>query len=214
MGKEASSLVVLTVAAVWFVASPAKSLAQVYVDAQAGVSLPQKIEVRNAAGLPAPGVKLDLDPGFRADFAVGYNVNSSLGLELQSGFIHNEFKRVVGGASSLNISEAGLSHVPLMGNVVLRYDEADTPFVGYAGGGAGADYSILWDDSTDETDGEFAFAWQAFGGMRYKLTPSISVGVGYRFYSVNNTSFNFGGSNLDLGRANIHSVLLDFNFKF
>jgi opacity protein-like surface antigen len=219
MGKHVSLRLLLMSGFSLVVALPTAVRAQrPYFNADIGVALPEKVDVRtvNAPGIftgSTPGVKLDLDPGVRFGIAGGYNFNPFLGAEIETGFIYNSVKNVVGNGSSVPV-DSSISHVPLMGNIVLRYDQPDMPWVPYAGAGAGGDLSIVWDNSADDSDTKFVFAWQAFGGVRYKFNEALSLGLGYKYYWVDNATFSLGGGSLGLGHEKIHNFLLEFNVKF
>jgi len=195
------------------------SQAGLYLNAGAGVSIAEKVNV-NKFGVPTSGVKADFDPGVRLSVAGGYSLNKFLGAELETGFIYNSVKSVTGAGSV----DASLSHVPIIANVVLRYEQPDVKWVPYAGAGAGGDLSILTLDNVGNVDGtssSFEFAWQAFAGVRYKLNEKMSIGAGYKYYSVDNATWDVdvvgGGTVRDaikIGKANSRSFLLDFNFRF
>jgi opacity protein-like surface antigen len=187
---------------------------QGYFNADVGVAIAENVKVKSLNGVATPsGVKFDLDPGVRFGVAGGYNFHPFLGVEIESGFIYNSINGVVGPGGSVG-TDASLSHVPIQANLVFRYDQANSPWVPFAGVGAGGDLSILVDNTADESDTKFVFAWQGFGGVRYKLNESMSLGAAYKYYSVQNTSFNLPSGSFDLGHANIHSFLFDFNWKF
>ena len=187
---------------------------QVYVNADVGGTLAQKVEVKSLNGAAvAPGVKFDFEPGVRAGVAVGYNFNPIVGLEFESGFIYNNMKNVAGPGGTVGL-DASLSHVPLQVNMVFRYDEPTSPWVIFFGGGAGGDASMVWDNAADESATKFIFAWQAFGGFRYKFNESMSFGAGYKYYSAHDTTFNLNSESFGVGPQNSHSILLEFNVKF
>jgi opacity protein-like surface antigen len=191
-----------------------------YFNADAGVALADKVNLKQFFG-PTPGAKLDFDPGVRFGAAGGYNFNSYLGAEFETGFIFNNIKNL--GDSG----DAGLSHVPLMVNAVVRYDVPDCKWVPYAGVGVGGDVSIISLDNltattdsgtvfVDGSDAALVFAWQAFAGVRYKINATMSLGAGYKYYSANSATWDFAGfSNaIKTGRADVHSLLVEFNLKF
>ena len=70
-------------------------------------------------------------------------------------------------------------------------------------------------------DTDFVFAWQAFAGVRVELNDNISVGIGYRYLSVNASSYSFesyyyGGPtmNLDFSKLQSHMAAVTFTMKF
>lgn len=186
-----------------------------YVDANAGVALADDVDLRQFL-VSTRGTELDLDPGARLSVAGGYNFCPTFGIQLETGFIHN----------SVDGSDGDMSfgHVPLLADVVFRYDQPDCKWVPYAGAGAGGDLSIISLDHVrapngavvDGSDSDIVFAWQLFAGLRYKINDKMSVGGGYKFYSANGARWDVEDSFGDIrtGRAQVHSIGVDFNFKF
>ena len=201
---------------------------QPYFNVDGGVAIAEKVKL-NQFENPTPGLKIDFDPGFRIGVAGGYNFTPFLGAEIESGFIYNRVKTVIGAPSGANFGDSSLSHVPLLANVVLRYDQPNVPWIPYAGAGAGGDVSIITLDNVsspsgsgtvDGSDATIRFAWQAFGGIRFKINEQMSIGAGYKYYAVNNASWDLqtpSGKQTDaiqIGHARVHSFLVEFNIKF
>ena len=189
-----------------------------YLDADAGVALADKVEIKTFFG-PTPGTTVKFDPGIRFGVAGGYNFNRYIGAGFETGFIYNNIKSVNGGGSI----DASLSHIPMMANVVIRYDQPDCKWVPYGGVGAGGDVSIIYLNNVegngviaDGADSTIVFAWQAFGGVRYKFNEKMSLGAGYKYYSASGASWDFAdfSDSIKIGRANVHSLLVEFNLKF
>lgn len=186
-----------------------------YFSADAGVSLAQPVDLKKFV-IPLSGVEVKFDPGFRVGVAGGYNITDFIGVELETGYMYNSVKSV----GDVGNVDASLSHIPLMANVVLRYDKPNCKWVPYGGAGAGGDVSILNLDQVagvDGTDSSIVFAWQAFAGVRYKLNDAMSIGAGYKFYSSSAASWDvsgFGSDSIKIGKANVHSITAAFNWKF
>ncbi|MEY2407640.1 MAG: outer membrane protein beta-barrel domain [Verrucomicrobiota bacterium] len=183
-----------------------------YLNAEGGVALADQVNLKQFFG-PTGGVQLDFDTGARFTASGGWNFNEYIGIEGETGFIYNSFRKI----------EASLSHVPMMANVVVRYDQPNCNWIPYAGVGAGGDVSIISLDNVtgngvtaDGSEATLEFAWQAFAGLRYRFNPSMSIGAGYKYYSVDGASWDFAGFNnsIRIGHANVHSILIEFNMKF
>jgi opacity protein-like surface antigen len=189
-----------------------------YLDAHAGVSIADDVSLRRFL-VPTPGAELELDPGPRLSVAGGYNFCEYFGVQLETGFIYNNIKNLGGGDD-----DAGLAHVPLLADAVLRYDKPNCNWVPYAGAGLGGDLSVIAFDDVrapngavvDGSDSSLVFAWQAFAGLRYKINPNMSIGGGYKFYSAGGASWDVRRSSGDIktGTARVHSFGVDFNMKF
>ena len=190
-----------------------------YIDADLGVALADDVKLREFV-VATPGLKLELDPGVHLSFAGGYNFNEFFGLELESGLIHNEVDGISGGGDI----DASIGHVPMLANVVFRYDKRDFNWIPYAGAGAGGDFSVFQLDDIRApygtvVDGEgstLVFAWQLFAGVRYKLNEFMSIGAGYKFFSSEGASWDVSHTSGDIeaDTAYVHSIGVTFNMKF
>jgi opacity protein-like surface antigen len=184
-----------------------------YVDANAGVSLADDVDIHRFVA-PTPRGKFELDPGPRIAIAGGYNFNQFIGVQLETGAIANEVKHV----------DATLAHVPLLADVVVRYEGAKCNFIPYAGIGAGGDVSIISLDHVrvpgggvvDGTGSELVFAWQVFAGVRYRLNDRMSVGGGYKYFSADGANWDVEHARGDIKSddAHVHSFGVDFNMTF
>jgi hypothetical protein len=185
-----------------------------YFDANAGASIAEDIKI-NYFVVPTPGEKLKLEAGPQFSVAGGYHFNDYLGAQIETGFIYNQAQ---------NLQDTSLSHIPMLFDVVLRYDKPDCKWVPYAGGGAGGDVSILTlnhmstitGNVTDGQESTVVFAWQAFAGLRFKFNPTMSIGAGYKYYSANGGSWDVQhpGGRIEFGTARVQSVGVDFSLSF
>src|ERR1043165_3705535 len=220
MRKNSNGLVLMScVLGVLAGTSSAFSQTGGYFHAGAGVAIADKVDLKTFFD-PTPGSRIEFDPGFRLSVAGGYNFCPFMGVELETGVIYNSFKNVEG----IGDMDASLSHVPMMANLVLKYDQPNCPVIPYIGAGAGGDFSVVYLNQVN-TESVFAdgwadtslnFAWQAFGGVRYKLTDHMSIGGAYKYYSVHRANYDFAGVRdaIQLGKANTHSFLVDFSIAF
>ncbi len=190
-----------------------------YFDANAGVSLADDVKL-NRFLVPTRGAKLELDPGPRLAVAGGYNINEFVGAQIETGYIFNDVRGVNRGGSM----DASLSHMPLLADIVVRYDKPDCKWVPYAGLGAGGDVSVITLDHVRAPNGgvvdgngsDVVFAWQAFVGARYKFVEKMSIGAGYKFFSAAGATWDVSNTSGDVksGTARVHSFGVDFNMKF
>lgn len=195
--------------------APAQSF---YFDANLGPALADDVSIRQFV-VRTPGAEAELDPGVRLSVAGGYNINQFLGVQLETGFIHNEIDRMGGRGV-----DASLGHVPMLADVVLRYDDAGCPWVPYAGAGLGGDVSVISLDDVRAPNGTVVdgdgstvvFAWQLFAGVRYKFRENMSIGGAYRFYSADGASWEVRRSvgDIESGTARVHSFGVDFSLQF
>ena len=119
---------------------------------------------------------LDWNIGVRASVAEGFALNRFLALEVESGLIWNE----------LDESVDWIMQVPLLANIVLRYEckGGFTTFVGAGGGGAVfmANTTVIDDDS----DATLVPAWQAMAGLNYNVGSNLSIGLVYKYLGMAN----------------------------
>ena len=152
---------------------------------------------------------LELDPGFRASIAGGFHFSPMLAVELETGFLYNE----VDGSD-----DVALSHVPILANLIFRFDTGGSPWVPFIGGGAGGVLSILDFDNDEldeeETDTDFVFAWQALAGLHYQFSDNMSVGVTYKYLGVNSPEFDIQGTGVEMDVVHNHAILGSFNWGF
>lgn len=147
----------------------------------------------------------DADVGFRLGGAVGYNLHKHFGVEFDTGWIWNEAED----------ADASLSHIPLIVNGVFRYP-INSKWVPYAGAGIGGAYSILSIDEfgLDDNDGDFVFAWQFFGGVRYVINDRMSVGAFYKYLGTGDSEFEIDGISFEADDVSNHTVGISFQMKF
>lgn len=193
-----------------------------YFNADLGAALADDVSV-NRFLVPTPGAKFELDTGIRMGVSGGYNFNEFIGLEIETGYIYNEVKGLVGGGPKI---DASLAHVPFIFNVVFRCDRTNSNWVPYIGAGAGCDASVINLNNTitpvpgvtiNGSDVNMVFAWQAFAGVRYKIAHRMSIGAGYKYYQADGGSWDVqynGNSALQFGQARVHSVIVEFNMSF
>ena len=184
-----------------------------YFNGSLGGSFAEKVDVKEFLGALS-NVRVKLDPGVHVGAAAGYNFTHWFGVELETGILANNIDKL--GTSS---PDAALSHVPLMANVMLRYDTGSLPVIPYIGAGIGGDSSILViDDSlgVDGADADLVFAYQFMAGLRYRINDRMSAGLGYKFYHADGGSWEVERSSgrIRFGEATVHALSAVFNWRF
>jgi opacity protein-like surface antigen len=161
-----------------------------------------------------PGVSgsFSVDPGPSLEMALGYNLNQSLLIELQSGVLV-----FFSGSSHLNQFEEDvrddICQVPIMARLVYKVPlhSRVRPFLGVGVGGV---YT-----SVDENFGflgsrsvgtDFTFGYQACAGVRYQINHLIALGLEYDFMGT--LEHNFGS--LHLGETYSHNVAVSLSLQF
>jgi len=176
-------------------------------------------------GGPA-GNPVDYDAGYSANAALGFEFNKYVGADFEFGAVGAEIKSVPGFFSH----NTSVDNLPFLANLTLSYPIPHTLVVPYIGAGAGGSLTTFNTDGfgnnsvvVSGSESDVVFAWQAFAGLRLKLSNQMSIGIGYKYYATGNPSFSYppafpgpGIENFSLGFDGVrtHSVLLTFQFKF
>ena len=141
------------------------------------------------------GYLIDGEQGFFAA-RIGSEVAANNGL------IHS-IEGEVGFGSTIDYG-LRLNFVPVMVNYRLRADSGNPGLSYYIGGGAGASRQKLTGFIEDDA---WAFALQAFGGIEYKLAPTVSMTVGARYLWIN--KYTLANVGIDSG----DDVALEIGFR-
>lgn len=179
-----------------------------YFNADAGANWAQDADFK--AGGSTLNFKTDV--GFRFSAGVGYNLNKNWGVEFDTGWVWNSINKIGGVSFSDGNS---FEHLPFIINVVYRYQLAPK-LETYIGGGAGGVYSHLTIDEgpVDDDDGDVVFGWQALAGLRYSITETMSVGVGYKYMGTTEGKYDIQGTSVKIDSVHNHTFGAVFNWKF
>jgi len=151
-----------------------------YMAWDAGATFQQDATLRQST---VPTYTATFKTGVRGDMVVGGNLNDTLFMELEVGFMWNPMDKV-GGTSLSSIDQSvDMYSVPVLMNLVYEIPtkSALTPYLGI---GAGANVGIMdfKDSGSTYSDTDVAPAFQAEAGLKYALTKWASIGVAYKFY--------------------------------
>lgn len=169
---------------------------------------------------------VEFETGFALDAAIGYAFNKYLATDLEFGIVGAEIDSVPG----FFVNDfTSLYNAPFLANVILSCPIPGSIVTPYIGAGAGGSVTVFDTDgfgnSTDAVfgdDTDVVFAWQAFAGLRFELNRNISLGVGYKYFTTEDSSFSYpplfpGTSpNFRVGFDGVktHSVLFTFQMRF
>jgi opacity protein-like surface antigen len=179
-----------------------------YFDASAGANWAQDADFKAGGST----VDFKTDVGFRFSAGVGYNLDKNWGVEFDTGWVWNAIDKI--GNASFS-SDSSFSHIPFLVNVVYRYP-IGAKFETYIGGGIGGNYSVLTidDNGIDDDDGDIVFAWQAIAGVRYSISETMSVGVGYKYLGTTEGKYDIEGGSFKIDGVHNHTFAAVFNWKF
>jgi opacity protein-like surface antigen len=168
---------------------------------------------------------VEYDVGFAGSAAFGYAFNPYLAADFEFGGIGTQIHSV----SGYYLSDTYMDNLPFMANFTLSFPIRRTILVPYLGGGVGGSLTIFstdgfWNESVVVfgDDSEFVFAWQAFAGLRFQLNKQMSLGIGYKYFATQDSSFSFPpgypytGPSLSMGFEGVraHSVMVSFQAGF
>jgi opacity protein-like surface antigen len=157
-----------------------------YFSLDIGPTLQSDLEVRSVAGDPADGVSINFDPGVRFDVGWGYHVTEHFGAELSLGIMYNAVDSVSGSGLGGFGSEVDLFQVPIMVNALYKV-RSDIPIEPFFGVGLGGVFSVISNSSTSED--EFAFGYQGFLGLKYKLSSQTELTAVYKILGTTDLDF-------------------------
>lgn len=183
-----------------------------YSLADAGGVLTGETRLQEFPGAPGGG-KVDFDPGVRLSLGGGWRFNQWIRAGGEFGFISH----------TIEGADASFAHFPLLASVEFQIPNR-SPITPFFGAGPGVSIStVTFDDErlnggdfVDGTAADAVFAWQAFGGLRYRLSDSMSLGAVYKYFSANETTWEVEGTSTDIrfGRTHSHSICVSFMMDF
>jgi opacity protein-like surface antigen len=184
-----------------------------YAEADLGVSLVNNNDVERF--IDSAGGEMEFEVGFASGLTVGYHLTPWMAAEFQTGYMLNGVDGV----------DAVLSQCPMMLNLCFELPNCKK-FVPFAGVGVGGMLSVFSIDDyvdgdwLDGSSGEFVFAYQAFGGLRYNFNDQMGVALLYRFRGTQGPSwdvedyYGFTVGEIALDDVFSHTFSVLYNFRF
>ncbi len=185
---------------------------QVYGRFDAGANLMNDLEVDGA------GLDLDFDTGMRFDFAGGYKITDAFAVELEVGFACNSvdsFGFYYGQDYDADISDYGLDldlyQIPMLVNLsyTIPLNSPIRPFIGVGAGGLAAIASAEM-YRFEEEESAFAFAYQAFAGINYRVSDNFDIGVIYKFMGSSDLEFD----SFETDGIGAHMIGINLEWRF
>jgi opacity protein-like surface antigen len=190
-----------------------------YVSVFAGASFANNVKTDYAAIGP---YSLDLKTGYLLGGTVGMNVTNMIRGEVELSHSHWSAEKAsfdFAGGSSTYSASGDVSATYLLANAWIDI-ENDSSFTPYIGGGLGygwADAKTTFDGSPfGYGDGEGGFAFQLGAGVKFDLTESASIDLGYRFKSIQNIDFKDSDGNgvYENGDVISHNIQIGLTYNF
>jgi opacity protein-like surface antigen len=193
-----------------------------YMKADGGANWTADADLEDFFGPVAPDSKVEFEIGPRFGVAGGYNVTDWFATEFEFGFMWNEIDSI----TDASVVDAVFGNGPFLVNLKLELP-GNSPVIPYVGAGAGGSFMFLDIDYIElggvgvwGTENAVTFAYQFFGGVRFRINDQMSVGVEYRYTATGEPDFesdwgyHSGEDDIGLGRIESHSVSATFTFRF
>jgi opacity protein-like surface antigen len=193
-----------------------------YLRADAGGNLTEDTRLRAFFGPVSPGSRVKFDPGVRIGFAGGLRMTEWFSGEFEVGVMANNIDFITGATRV----DATFSNVPFLVNARLQCPVRHrfAPYIGVGAGGSAAgitaDRIILDGTVMDGSDATVVFAYQAFGGVRYRLNDTMGLSLEYRYFGTTAPEWKAEvvmgapGDRLRFGSIQTHAFSVAFDWTF
>jgi opacity protein-like surface antigen len=196
--------VVAAVAAALAVASPAAAKFYVF-----GTGSWASLEDSDVQQGTAPAGTLEHESGWAFAGGIGYIIGPKLRSELELGYRSNDVERLTVPAFGVPAGAATGDVSVFSGMVSAYYDIVTwgpiTPYLG-AGVGFGSIDLDITSAGVNSTRSDTAFAYQGMAGIRYAVTSSLDLKLGYRYFALldpqlGSTEYEYATHNVEFGAA-------------
>ncbi len=218
--------VVVLVGGVGLAAVPSAK-AQWYVSANAGGTILSDADITDTAAIGSFTGEVGFDTGFGVSGAVGY-AYGALRFEGEISYRKNDLDDLQ--VNSLTLGGTTISGV--LGTFALEGDttalgfmangwydmDTGTPWVPFVGAGLGIakiniDIESVAGIPTIYDESDTVFAFQVGAGVGYKVTPTTTVSLSYRFFGTADPEFDDGFDKIDAEYMS-HNVMVGVLFGF
>lgn len=195
-----------------------------YLRAGVGPSFYQDGKLTEFGGGPygqGPNAPVKYETGAAANVAVGWAFNRFVSADFETGFQGTRIDYVPG---YFQYNHSDVYDIPFLANAILSFPIPHTivtPYIGAGVGGANTYFDARgFGDSSQtvyRTENDVEWAWQAMAGLRFRLAPNVSLGLGYRYFTTADTTYGYPPSpnfNVGFDGVRTHSVLFTFDWKF
>src|SRR5947207_3256132 len=155
-----------------------------YLKGDVGGNVTLDTDLKEFFGEVTPGSKVKFDPGVRVGVAAGYFLTDWFAAEGEIGVLANNISSI----TEAERVDAVYSNVPFLINARFQCPH-NGRIAPYFGGGVGgsvatldADHIRLNDTRLDGAMSDVVFAYQAFAGVRFKITENMGLSVEYRYF--------------------------------
>jgi OmpA-OmpF porin, OOP family len=157
------------------------------------------------------------ETGYVGLLGFGYALGNGLRFELEPGYRHNDAETINGltghgGSSIASVMANGIYDF----NVSIPYLQGWQPHLGLGLGAAQVNEHSAPHNGFLVHGQDTVPAGQAIAGIDYAITPTLKLGLDYRYFLAHNASFrnDLTGARVKGGDYNDHSLLLTLRFSF
>lgn len=187
-----------------------------YASLHAGYAMPGDVDGEIVPG-PASDIEVDVEDGYRFGGALGYDFNAMIGIEAEASFTQMDVDSITAPAIPVTLQTSGEAQlITVMGNVIVgnQYDRW-RPYIGIGAGAAHLDLDVVVTGLDNIDDSDWAFAGQAFAGVDFSLTDTVSLGARYRYLHVGSTDYSdTAGDAVSVDSFGTHSIEAALKVKF
>ena len=190
----------------------ASSAAGAYLEFGAGANFLESLSFATPGGSAGA---LNFGAGPLVTGALGYRLGNGWRAEFELGYRHSSAQSVAlaGGAGALTSEVSAYNY---LANVIYDFDLAGyglARWLTHVGGGIGA-----VNLQPNKAPAATVFGGQAIAGVEYVLTPTVLLGLDYRYLGTTSASFAFAENAVAAGRAaggfHDHSFLFTLRWNF
>jgi opacity protein-like surface antigen len=184
----------------------------IYFNADGGPALTEDAKLKENPGAGGGG-DVEFDPGVRFSFGGGYRFTEWFSVGGESGVIVN----------GIDGADAVVTQAPFLANLELRWPNKSR-LVPFIGGGPGFSFSGISIDednlgggsNVDGSASDVVFAWQVYGGVRFKLADNMSLGAAYKYFDAGSPTWEVEDSADDIrfGKLRTHAFVASFSMSF
>lgn len=193
-----------------------------YVEGDIGGAVTVDTQLKEFFGPVLPNSQVKFDPGVWLGLRGGYGVTDWFDAEVETGFVANRIESV----TLATETEAALTNIPLLLNARFHCP-AFHRLSPYFGGGLGFSTTILSGDDLviggtrlQGSVGGVAFAYQAFGGLRFAINDRMGLSVEYHYFATTssemraNSTIGTISDTAQLGGTATHAATIAFDYRF
>jgi opacity protein-like surface antigen len=202
---------------------------QFYAGATGGMVVPMVLHEiwNNVQNTQTATLVEELNNGFMAGVKIGYvpkAVKKILAIELEYNYQKTIYNRLTTGGFiagdsvipgfTQELKHSSIHFNSLFLNIIARYPLGKVhPYLGFAPGVTCTFISFDEPGLFTESSSNINFSWQALAGVDFDITSYLTLGGGYKYFSVNNTMKWANGSHSHYDpRSN--NFFLDIKFLF